>query len=102
MTEEARKKGWELFCAENAVRRITETMSAVKTPGGGYHLPEFKDGKWLCTCQDGQPAAGRPPVGCEHVFAAQLARDTQRSYETQVKQEDEKHLLCRYCGSWLS
>jgi hypothetical protein len=95
MDEETRKKGWELFCTEDAVRRITETLSAVKTPNDEYHLPEFKDGKWLCTCRDYDPSTEI----CEHIYAAQLARDTKRSYETEIKREDEANLACRYCGS---
>ncbi len=38
-------------------------------------------------------------VAHEHIYASQLARNAQRSFETEVKQEDEVHLLCRYCGS---
>jgi transcription elongation factor Elf1 len=70
-------------------------MTAVKGDLEGYRIVELKDGKWICDCfhyaQSGE--------FCEHIYAAQLARKANRSYETEISPSDEDKLKCRYCGS---
>jgi transcription elongation factor Elf1 len=70
-------------------------MTAVKGDLEGYRIVELKDGKWICDCfhhvQGGE--------FCEHVYAAQLARKANRSFETEISPSDEGSLKCRYCGS---
>lgn len=88
------RRGFELFTSEGVVRRITEQITAVKNDTGGYYLAEFKDANWHCDCDN-----FRDTKSCEHIYASQLARSARRDFETEIKQEDETHLLCRYCGS---
>jgi len=56
---------------------------------------ELKDGRWTCDCfhytKNGD--------FCEHIYAAQLARKANRSYDTEISASDEDKLKCRYCGS---
>jgi len=70
-------------------------MTAVKGDLEGYRIVELKDEKWICDCfhyaQSGE--------FCEHIYAAQLARKANRSYETEISPSDEDKLKCRYCGS---
>jgi transcription elongation factor Elf1 len=70
-------------------------MTAVKGDLEGCRIVELKDGKWICDCfhyaQNGE--------FCEHIYAAQLARKANRSYETEISPSDEDKLKCRYCGS---
>jgi hypothetical protein len=95
--EEIRKKGFDLYCTDGAVRRITENISVIKADLEGCRIVEFKDGKWLCDCYN--YTNNSAAAFCEHIYASQLARKAQRSFETEVKQEDETHLVCRYCRS---
>ena len=92
---EIRKKGFDLYCTEKAVRRLTNDITAVKTNLEGCRIVELKDGRWLCDCF--HYAQGRE--FCEHVYAAQLARRSNRSFETEMSPSDEISLRCRYCGS---
>jgi hypothetical protein len=94
LDDDLKKKGFELFATDGGVRRITENITAVKTDLSGYHVTEFRDSKWHCDCYN-----FKQHETCEHVYASQFARNARRSFETEVKQEDEAHLLCRYCGS---
>jgi len=70
-------------------------MTAVKGDLEGHRIVELKDGKWICDCfhyaQSGD--------FCEHIYAAQLARKGNRSFETEISPSDEGSLKCRYCGS---
>ena len=70
-------------------------MTAVKGDLEGHRIVEPKDGKWICDCfhyaQSGD--------FCEHIYAAQLTRKANRSYETEISLSDEDKLKCRYCGS---
>jgi len=93
--DEIKKKGFDLYCAEKAVRRLTPNITAVKGDLEGYRIVELNDGEWICECfhyaQNGE--------FCEHIYAAQLARKANRSYETEMSASDEDKLKCRYCGS---
>jgi len=93
--DEVKKKGFDLYCGEKAVRRLTPDITAVKGDLEGYRIVELKDGNWVCDCfhyaQSGD--------FCEHIYAAQLARKANRSYETEISASDEDKLKCRYCGS---
>jgi hypothetical protein len=90
--EEVRKKGFDIYCTDGAVRRITENISAVKGELGGYPIVEFKDNKWHCDCYNytSNPTA----QFCEHIYAAELARQAKRSYETEIEPQDEINLKC--------
>jgi hypothetical protein len=56
---------------------------------------ELKDGKWVCDCFH----YGQSNDACEHIYAAQLAKNANRRWETEISQSDEGSLKCRYCGS---
>ena len=92
--EEIKKKGFELFCEKDTVRRISNNITAVKGDLDGYHIVELKDGKRICDCfrfkKDGL---------CHHIYASQLARNAKRNLETEIASSDEHSLKCRYCGS---
>jgi len=93
--DEIKKKGFDLYCAEKAVRRLTPNITAVKGDLEGYRIVELKDGNWVCDCFH---YAQRGDF-CEHIYAAQLARKANRSYATEMASSEESSLKCRYCGS---
>lgn len=70
-------------------------MTAVKGGLEGYRIVGLKDGKWMCDCFH----YAKSGDFCEHIYAAQLARKANRSYETEISRSDEDKLKCRYCGS---
>jgi hypothetical protein len=70
-------------------------MTAVKGDLEGYRIVELKDGKWICDCFHHAKSGDF----CEHIYAAQLARKANRSFETEMSPSDEGSLKCRYCGS---
>lgn len=70
-------------------------MTAVKGDLEGYRIVELKDGKWICDCFHHAKSGDF----CEHIYAAQLARKANRSYETEISPQEESSLKCRYCGS---
>ena len=93
--EEIKKKGFDLFCKKDAVRRLTPNITAVKGDFEGYYIVELKDGRWICECscftQNGEY--------CEHIYAAQVTKNTNRNIETETTQHNESSLKCRYCSS---
>ena len=93
--EEVRKKGFDLFCDKDAVRRLTPSLTAVKGDLEGYRIVELKDGKWICDCF----RYAQNNDTCEHIYAAQLAKNANRRWETEIPPHDESSLKCRYCGS---
>jgi len=93
--EEIKKKGFDLYCAEGAIRRLTPNITAVKGDLEGYRIVELNDGKWTCDCFH----YAQNEEFCEHIYAAQLTRKANRSYETEISPADESSLKCRYCGS---
>ena len=93
--EEMKKKGFDLFCTKDAVRRLTPNVIAVKGDLEGYRIVELKDGRWICDCfrfsQNSQ--------SCEHVYATQLAKNANRHLDEEIASSNESSLRCRYCGS---
>jgi hypothetical protein len=90
--QETKKRGFDLYCAEGTVRRLSPTLTAIKTGLEGYWIVELKDGKWTCDC-----VTAKTSEFCEHIYAAQLAKRTNRTYETEAP--DEATMKCKYCGS---
>jgi len=93
--EEVKKKGFDLFCDKDALRRLTPDITAVKGDVEGYRIVEFNDGRWICDCF----RFSQNNESCEHVYAAQLARNANRRFEKEIASSDESSLKCRYCGS---
>jgi hypothetical protein len=86
-SDEARKRGFEMF-KQGDVRRISSTHILTKHgEGQGWRLVELKNGRWTCDCGEEQ---------CPHLYASLLQRST---YKLQPESIDEKHLKCRYCGA---
>lgn len=93
--EEVKKKGFDLFCGKDAVRRLTPDVTAVKGDLEGYRIVELKHGRWICDCF----RFSQNNESCEHIYAAQLARNANRRFEKEIGSSDESSLKCRYCGS---
>jgi hypothetical protein len=92
---EIKKKGFDLFCKKDVVRRLTPDVTAVKGDLEGYRIVELKDGRWICDCFH----FSQNNKSCEHIYAAQLARNANRRFEKEIASSDESSLKCRYCGS---
>ncbi len=92
--DQIKKLGFELF-TNGSVRRITPSIYVVKSSSKGSFVAENKDGQWICDCPN------RAPNGesCEHMYAAQLAKNSNRQWESEVSSSSENSLKCRYCGS---
>jgi hypothetical protein len=93
-SQEIKKRGFDLYCTEGTVRRLNPNLTAVKTGLEGYWIVELKEGKWNCDC-----LTAKTQEACEHIYAAQLTRKANRSFEKEAEPVDETALKCRYCGS---
>jgi hypothetical protein len=93
-SQEIRKRGFDLYCTDGTVRRLSPNLSAVKTGLEGYWIVELKDGKWSCDC-----LTAKTEDFCEHIYAAQLAKKANRSFQEELEPIDEASLKCKYCGS---
>jgi len=92
--QETRKRGFDLYATEGMIRRLSPTITAVKTGIEGYWIVELKDGKWTCECINGVKDGA-----CEHIYAAVLAKMAKRSFEKVMAPSEEAALKCRYCAS---
>jgi hypothetical protein len=67
----------------------------IKSRSKGSFVAENREGRWVCDCPNHAPNE----EFCEHIYAAQLAKNSNRQWQSEVSSSSESSLKCRYCGS---
>lgn len=89
-----KKLGFELF-TNGSVRRLTTNIFTVKSRSEGSYVIENKEGHWTCDC----PGHNQENEFCEHIYASQLNRSSNKKWDKEIEPFSESSLKCRFCGS---